>query len=38
MTSLVHQYWAIDTNLLVEIMQNNLGDFKRFLDEIEQSL
>lgn len=35
---LVHQYWAIDIDLLYDILQNNLVDFERYLDEIKQHL
>lgn len=35
---LVHQYWAIDSDLLYSILNNNLSDFKAFLAEIQEQL
>jgi len=33
--SLIHRYWAIDDEKLVENIKNGLDDFERFADEIE---
>ena len=35
---LVHHYWAIDLDLLYEILQNSLTDLEHFLDQIQQQL
>jgi uncharacterized protein YutE (UPF0331/DUF86 family) len=35
---LVHHYWAIDLDLLYEILQNSLTDLEQFLDQIKQQL
>ncbi len=35
---LVHQYWAVDPDLLYEILQNNLADFERFIHEVKEKL
>ena len=31
---LVHIYWKIDENQIYDILQNRLGDFKTFLDQL----
>ncbi|MDY6826545.1 MAG: DUF86 domain-containing protein [Bacillota bacterium] len=35
---LVHQYWAVDTDLLYDILQQNLDDFEIFLHQITKNL
>jgi len=35
---LVHIYWQIDENQIYDILQNRLGDFKKFLDQIARFL
>ena len=33
--SLIHRYWVIDDNKLIENIRNGRDDFERFIDEIE---
>jgi uncharacterized protein YutE (UPF0331/DUF86 family) len=35
---LVHHYWDIDSQVIYQILQVNLSDLERFLDEIQGSL
>ena len=35
---LVHQYWDLDPQMIYNILQTNLSDLDRFLDEIKRSL
>ena len=35
---LVHQYWNLDPQMIYKILQTNLTDLDRFLDEIERNL
>jgi uncharacterized protein YutE (UPF0331/DUF86 family) len=35
---LVHLYWQVDDQQVFEIIQNRLGDFKKFLDSIARFL
>ena len=36
--SLIHRYWIIDDNRLIENLKNGSGDFERFLSDIEKYL
>jgi uncharacterized protein YutE (UPF0331/DUF86 family) len=36
--SLIHRYWTIDDEKLIENIRNGLDDFERFADEIEAHL
>ena len=36
--SLIHRYWTIDDNLLINNIKNGVDDFDRFVQEIEDYL